>query len=62
MSHPSSRSRTYVLRNDVVSTIVDFAKGNVEDGVVNSRPSHGAGRSPVCSPYPLRGCNWTPTR
>jgi hypothetical protein len=39
------------------SATVDFAKGNVEDGVVNSPPSRGAGRSPVCSPFPLRGCD-----
>jgi hypothetical protein len=45
---------------DAASMIVDFAKGNVEDGVVNSPLSRGAGRSPVCSPSPLQGCNWTP--
>jgi hypothetical protein len=45
---------------DAASATIDFAKGNVEDGVVNSPPSRGAGRSPICSPSPLRGCDWTP--
>ena len=47
---------------DAASVVVDFAKGNIEDGVVNNPPSRGAGRLPVCSPSPLRGCDWTPTR
>jgi hypothetical protein len=46
---------------NAASTTVDFAKDNVEDGVVNNPPSRGAGRSPVCSPSPLRGCDWAPT-
>jgi hypothetical protein len=35
---------------DVASAAVDFAKGNVEDGVVNSPPSRDAARLPMCSP------------
>ena len=46
---------------DAASAIVDFAKGNIEHGVVNSPPSRGAGRLLVCSPSPLQGCDWTPT-
>jgi hypothetical protein len=45
---------------DVASAVVDFAKGNVEDGVVNSPPSRDAARLPVCSPSPLRGYGSTP--
>jgi hypothetical protein len=32
---------------DAASAVVDFAKDNVEDGVVDSPPSCGAGRSSV---------------
>jgi hypothetical protein len=60
---PSQFSKPYLMYSatDAASATVDFAKGNVEDGVVNSPPSRGAGRSPICSPSPLRGCDWTPT-
>jgi hypothetical protein len=60
---PSQFSKPYLMYSatDAASATVDFAKGNVEDGVVNSPPSRGAGRSPVYSPSPLQGCNWTPT-
>jgi hypothetical protein len=60
---PSQFWKPYLMYSttDAASTIVDFAKGNVEDGVVNSPSSRGVGRSPVCSPSPLRGCDWTPT-
>ena len=47
---------------DAASATVDFAKGNLEDTVVNSPPSRGTFRLLVCSPSPLRGCDWTPTR
>jgi hypothetical protein len=54
---PSQFSKPYLMYSatDAASATVDFAKGNVEDGVVNSPPSCGAGRSPVCLPSPLRG-------
>jgi hypothetical protein len=54
---PSQFSKLYLMYSatDAASSIVDFAKGNVEDDVVNSPSSRGAGRSPVCSPSPLRG-------
>jgi hypothetical protein len=60
---PSQFSKPYLMYSatNAASAIVDFAKGNVEDGVVNSPPSRGASRSPVCSPSPLRGCDWIPT-
>jgi hypothetical protein len=60
---PSQFSKPYLMYSatDATSATVDFAKDNVEDGVVNSPPSRGAGRSPVYSPSPLRGCDWTPT-
>jgi hypothetical protein len=41
---------------DVASAAIDFAKVNVEDGVIDSPPSHGASRLPVYLPSPLRGC------
>jgi hypothetical protein len=61
---PSQFSKPYLMYSatDVAFATVDFAKGNVEDGVINSPPSRGAGRLPVCSPSPLRGCDWTPTK
>jgi hypothetical protein len=47
---------------DAASVALDFSKGNVEDGVVDSPPSRSVGRMPVCSPSPLRDCRWTPIR
>ena len=49
-------SKPYVMcsATDVVSAALDFSKGNVEDGVVNSPPSRGAVRTPLCSPSPLK--------
>ena len=54
---PSQFSKPYLIYSatDTASAIVDFAKGNIEDGVVNNPPSRGAGRSLVCSPSPWRG-------
>ena len=51
-----------VLATNIASATIDFAKDNVEDGVVKNPPSHGTGRSPNCSPSPLRGCDWTPIK
>ena len=39
---------------DAASVTIDFSKGNVEDGAVNSPPSRGPRRSPICSPSPLK--------
>jgi hypothetical protein len=50
------------LATDAASAAVDFAKGNVEDGVVNSPTSRDAARLPICSPSPFRGYGSTPTR
>ena len=47
---------------DAASAIVDSAKSNIEDGVVKNPLSRGASTLPVCSPSPLRGCDWIPTR
>jgi hypothetical protein len=60
---PSQFSKPYLMYSatDAAFAIVDFVKGNVEDSVMNNPPSRGAGRSPICSPSPLRGCDWTPT-
>jgi hypothetical protein len=61
---PSQFSKPYLMYSatDAASVAVDFAKGNVEDGVVNSPPSRDAARLPMCSPSPLRGYGSTPTR
>ena len=47
---------------DAASAAIDFAKGNVEDGVVNSPPSWDATRLPVCLPLPMQGYGSTSTR
>jgi hypothetical protein len=47
---------------DAASAAVDFAKGSVEHGVVNSPLNWDAARLPVCLPSPLRGYGSTPTR
>jgi hypothetical protein len=61
---PSQLSKPYLMysETDAASAAVDFAKGTVEDGVVNSPPSWDASRLPVYSPSPLRGYGSTPTR
>jgi hypothetical protein len=60
----SQFSKPYLMYSaiDAASAAVDFAKGNVEDGVVNSPPSRDAARLHVCSPSPLWGYGSTPTR
>jgi hypothetical protein len=61
---PSQFLKPYLMYSaiDAASAAVDFVKDNVEDSVVNSPPSCGAGRSPMCSPSPLWGNGWTPTK
>lgn len=39
---------------DAASAAIDYSKGDVEDGVVDSPPSRGPGRTPICSPSPLK--------
>ena len=43
-----------VLATDVASAALDYSKGNVQDGVINSPPSRSAGRMLVYLPSPLR--------
>jgi hypothetical protein len=52
---PSQFSKPYLIysASDAASAAVDFAKGNVEDGVVNSPPSWDVARLLVCSPSSL---------
>jgi hypothetical protein len=61
---PSLFSKPYLMYSaiDVASAVVDFAKGSVEDGVVNSPPSQDVARLPVYSPSLLRGYGSTPIR
>ena len=53
---PSRFSRPYVLcsATDAASAAIDFSKGSVEDGVVDSPPSRAFMKTPVCSPSPLK--------
>jgi hypothetical protein len=53
---PSQFSKPYLMysASDAASAAVDFAKGSVEDGVVNSPPSRDVARLPVCLSSPLR--------
>ena len=57
-------SKPYVLcsATDAASAAIDFLKGNVEEGVVDSPPSHGVPRTPICSPFPLKRIASTPSR
>ena len=54
---PLQYSKPYVLflATNAASAAIDFSKGNVEDGVVDSPPSQGLWRSPVVSASPLQG-------
>jgi hypothetical protein len=58
----SQFSKQYLmyLATNVASAAVDFAKENVEDGVVDNPLSLGGGRLPIYLPSPLRGCQSTP--
>ena len=49
------------LATNAALTVVDFAKGSVEDGVVNSLPSWDVVRLLVCSPSTLYRYGSTPT-
>ena len=54
--YPAPYSKPYVMCSavDAASAAIDFTKGNVEDGVVDSPPSRGVGKTPLCSPSPLK--------
>ena len=49
-------SKPYMLRSatDAASAAIDYSKGNVEDGVVDSPPKRGPARTTLCSPSPLK--------
>ena len=49
-------SKPYILcfAADAASAAIDYLKGNIEDGVVNSPPGGGPQRTPTCSPLPLK--------
>ena len=51
---PHSKPYMMCSATDAASAALDFSKGNVEDGVVNSPPSRGAVRTPLCSLSPLK--------
>jgi hypothetical protein len=43
---------------DAVSAAIDFAEGNVDDGMVDSPPSQGPVVIPILSPSPLISRTW----
>ena len=49
-------SKPYILYSaaDAASAAIDYSKGNIEDGVVNSPYGGGPQRTPTCSPSPLK--------
>lgn len=47
---------------DAASATMDFTKENIDDGAVDSPPSRGPGRTPVCSPSPLKRICTSPSR
>ena len=49
-------SKLYLFRSaaDATSAAIDYSKGDVEDGVVDSPPSRGPIKTPICSPSPLK--------
>jgi len=60
----SFASRRYDLftATDAASATMDFTKEGVDDGVVDSPPSRGPVRTPVCSPSPLKRLCTSPSR
>ena len=49
-------SKPYMFRSttDAASAAIDYSKGNIDEGVVDSPPSRGPERTPLCSPSPLK--------
>ncbi|KAG0575055.1 hypothetical protein KC19_VG314000 [Ceratodon purpureus] len=47
---------------NAASATMDFTKDSVDDGVVDSPPSRGPIRTPVCSPSPLKRLCTSPSR
>ena len=61
---PSPHLRPPMLcsATDAASAAIDFSKGNVEEGAVNSLPSRGPGKTPICSPSLLKRIAYTPSQ
>ena len=59
---PSPYSKPYLMftTTHAASTVIDFAKRNVDDGVVDIPPSQGPMASPILSPSPLKLSRATP--
>ena len=55
-SETSTYSRPYLLRSapDAASAVIDYRKGDVEDGVVDSAPNLGQLTNTICSRSSLR--------
>ena len=49
-------SKPYMLcsATEAASATIDYSKGNIEDRVVDSPPSRGLVKTPICSPSPLK--------
>jgi hypothetical protein len=59
---PSPYSKPYLMftATDAASAAIDFAKGNVDDSIIDSPPSRGPVASPILSPSPLNLSQSTP--
>ena len=51
---PHSKPFVMCSAKNTASATLDFSKGSVEDGVVNSPPSQGVVKTPLCSLSPLK--------
>ena len=62
---PLSKSYMLCSAADAASAAIDYLKGNIEERVVNSPPSRGPVKTPICSLSPLkwesssRGCSFS---
>lgn len=58
----ASRRFDMFTATDAASATMDFTKDSVDEGVVDSPPSRGPVRTPVCSPSPLKRLCTSPSR
>ena len=51
---PLSKPYMLCLAADAASTAIEYSKGNIEDKVIDSPPSRGPVKTPICSPSSLK--------